>query len=365
MKGFKVGRVLGIDLVIDPSWLIIAGLITTSLFIEFSTQDPNRSGRVVGLAAIVGSALFFGSVLVHELSHSVVARRRGIPVRRIRLFIFGGVSEIEQEAATPQDEFVISVVGPVSSLLLAAAFWGLDRALPSIDDPFGQLLGLLAFVNLALGLFNLVPGFPLDGGRVLRSAVWRASGDFRKATRVAATSGRVVGGLLAAGGAYLLFISGEPVGLWYLAIGWFLYQAARVGGVFGVARQDLAEVRVADLMVPVRLAAPAGITIETLLEDYLIGAAVHLPALPVADGGRVRGLVRFPDADAVTDRAATTVADIMAPIGPDDVVAAEAAIGELLPRFVNADAVKLVVAEGRVVGVLAAREVLALVARQA
>jgi len=157
VKGFKVGRVFGIDLVIDASWLVIAGLITTSLFIEFSTQDPNRSGRVVGLAAVVGSLLFFGSVLVHELSHSVVARRRGISVRRIRLFIFGGVSEIEQEAATPQDEFVISVVGPVSSLLLAAGFWGLDKALPSIDDPFGQteieehLLALIRSGRTAIG----------------------------------------------------------------------------------------------------------------------------------------------------------------------------------------------------------------------
>ncbi|MEE8330957.1 MAG: site-2 protease family protein [Acidimicrobiia bacterium] len=365
MKGFKVGRILGIDLVIDPSWLVIAGLITTSLFIEFSTQDPNRSGRVVGLAAVVGSLLFFGSVLVHELSHSVVARRRGISVRRIRLFIFGGVSEIEQEAATPQDEFVISVVGPVSSLLLAAGFWGLDRALPSIDDPFGQLLGLLAFVNLALGLFNLVPGFPLDGGRVLRSAVWKATGDFRRATTVAATSGRIVGALLATGGAYLLFIRGEPVGLWYLAIGWFLYQAARVGGVFGVARQDLAEVRVADLMVAVRQAAPTTITVQALLENYLVGAAAHLPAMPVVHRGRVRGLIRPADAAAVASPATTTVDQIMTPIGPDDVVPAGAAIGELLPRFVNANAVKLVTSEGRAVGVLAARDVLELVARQA
>jgi Zn-dependent protease/CBS domain-containing protein len=364
MKGFKFGRIFGIDLVIDASWIIIALLITTSLFAEFSSQDPNQSGRVVGLAAVLGALLFFGSVLVHELSHSVVALRRGIPVRRIRLFIFGGVSEIEQEAASPQDEFAITIVGPLSSLLLAAGFWGLDQLFSSAGGPMGQLLGLLAFINLALGLFNLVPGFPLDGGRVLRSLVWRVSGDFRLATRVASTAGRVVGALLALGGLFLLIARSEAVGLWYMAIGWFLYQAARVGGVFGVAREDLAGVRVADLMSPVRMAVPAAITVARLREDYLIGSAVHLPAIPVVDGGRVRGLVRMADVGRVAAPEQTLVADVMTPLGPADVVEVDAAIGELLPRFIDVSNVKLVVDDGRAVGVVAARDVLALVSRQ-
>jgi Zn-dependent protease len=363
VKGLRLGRIFGIELVVDFSWLIIAGLITASLFVEFSTQDPNRSGRLVMIVSVVGALAFFGSVLVHELSHSVVAKRRGIRVRRIRLFIFGGVSEIEQEAATPQDEFLITIVGPASSLLLAAVFWALDSWL-GVRGLAGQLLGLLAFVNLALGLFNLVPGFPLDGGRVLRSILWRVTGDFALATRVAAMSGRIVGGLLAAGGVYLMVVPGEAVGLWYVAIGWFLYQAARLGGVFGVARQDLADVKVSDVMKPVRVAVPAAVTVERFLSDYLIGAAVHLPALPVVDGGRVRGLVRFADVEGVETPAAVTVADIMRPVGPDDVVDGAQPLGELLPRFIDATAVKLVVVGGRVVGLLAARDVLAMVTRR-
>lgn len=364
MRGLRLGRLFGIELVVDFSWLVIAGLITASLFVEFSTQDPNRSGRLVMLVSVVGALAFFGSVLVHELSHSMVARRRGIGVRRIRLFIFGGVSEIEQEAATPQDEFVITIVGPASSLALAAVFWALDTWL-GVTGLIGQLLGLLAFVNLALGLFNLVPGFPLDGGRVLRSIVWRVTGDFVLATRVAAMAGRIVGGLLAIGGAYLLVIAGDAVGLWYLAIGWFLYQAARLGGVFGVARQDLADVKVSDVMKPVRVAVPAAVTVEQFLTDYLLGTAVHLPALPVADGGRVRGLVRFADVDGIESPEVTTVADVMTPVGPDDVVDGDQPLGELLPRFIDPDAVRLVVVAGRVVGLLAARDVLALVTRRA
>jgi Zn-dependent protease len=362
VKGLRLGRLFGIELVVDFSWLIIAGLITASLFVEFSTQDPNRSGRQVMVVSVVGALAFFGSVLVHELSHSMVARRRGIGVRRIRLFIFGGVSEIEQEAATPQDEFVIAIVGPVSSLVLAAMFWGLDTWL-TVEGLTGQLLRLLAFVNLALGLFNLVPGFPLDGGRVLRSVVWRVSGDFALATRVAAMSGRIVGGLLAAAGAYLLIVAGEAVGLWYLAIGWFLYQAAKLGGVFGVARHDLAGVKVGDVMTPVRVAVPAAVTVDRFGTDYLVGAAVHLPALPVVDGGRVRGLVRFADVEGAEP--STTVAEIMTPVGPEDVVDGDQPLGELLPRFIDANAVKLVVVGGRVVGLLAARDVLAMVARRA
>lgn len=360
MGGFKVGRIFGIDLVIDASWLIIAFLITASLFMEFSTQDPNRPGRTVVAASVVGALLFFGSVLVHELSHSVVARRRGIPVRRIRLFIFGGVSEIEEEAATPQDEFAITIVGPLSSLILGGIFWGLDQIVTA-DGPISQLLGLLAFVNFALGIFNLVPGFPLDGGRVLRSIVWRVTGDFRTATRVAAGAGRIVGGLLALGGLFLLLARSEAVGLWYMAIGWFLYQAARVGGVFGVAREELSAITARDVMAPVHFAIPAAISIERALSDYLVGAAVHLPAVPVVDGGRVIGMIDHED--AVAADLSATVSSATTAVGPDDVVDADRPLGELLPRFVDANAIKLVVADGRVVGTIAARDVLAMVAR--
>jgi hypothetical protein len=198
---------------------------------------------------------------------------------------------------------------------------------------------------------------------VLRSVVWRVSGDFALATRVAAMSGRIVGGLLAAAGAYLLIVAGEAVGLWYLAIGWFLYQAAKLGGVFGVARHDLAGVKVGDVMTPVRVAVPAAVTVDRFGTDYLVGAAVHLPALPVVDGGRVRGLVRFADVEGAEP--STTVAEIMTPVGPEDVVDGDQPLGELLPRFIDANAVKLVVVGGRVVGLLAARDVLAMVARRA
>src|SRR5512132_275246 len=209
---WRVGRVAGIEVRIDSSWAVIALLITYSMYLRLSILYPELSGGgAVGLA-VVSAVLFFGSVLVHELAHALVAPARGIRVQDITLFLFGGATRARVESRGPGDEFLIAVVGPLTSGLLAGLFWAvasLGRDVLSV--PLAGTFGYLAWTNLLLAGFNLVPGFPLDGGRLLRAAIWKATGSLARATRVASLAGQAVGWLLVAGGvAYLL--AGDPAG---------------------------------------------------------------------------------------------------------------------------------------------------------
>ena len=348
MKGFRLGKILGIELVIDASWLIIAALITFSLFVEFS-DATSASGAIAWAAAGATSFLFFGSVLVHELSHSVVAKARGLVVRRIRLFIFGGVSEIENEAPTPGDEFAITIAGPASSLVMAGVFALI--ALP-LEGPLERMFGLLAFVNLALGLFNLLPGFPLDGGRLLRSAVWKATGDFARGTRVAVFMGKLLAGLLAMAGLFVMVAQGQVAGLWYVAIAWFLYQAADSALVYMQSQHILSGATAGQVMSPTPVAVAAEMSVEELHDKHLLGG--RSATFPVVSDGRVRGLVALEHAAAIpsSDWPAVTVGQIMTSLGPNDVVAADALVEGLLDEFQGRRRRLAVVSEGRIAGVL-------------
>jgi len=348
LKALRLGKIFGVELVIDASWLIIAGLITFSLYVDFSDRT-SASGASAWVAAGVTSFLFFGSVLMHELSHSIVAKARGLVVRRIRLFIFGGVSEIENEAPTPGDEFAITIAGPASSVVLAGLFFLV--ALP-LEGSVERVFALLAFVNLALGLFNLLPGFPLDGGRLLRSAVWKATGDFARGTRVAVFMGRLLAVLLSIAGLVVMVVGGQVAGLWYLAIGWFLYQAASSALVHMESSQSLRGATAGQVMSPTPIAVPAEMSVEELHDKYLLGG--RSATFPVVARGRVRGLVALEHAAAIpsSDWSAMTVGQIMMPLGPNDVVEADALVEGLLERFQGRRRRIAVVSEGRIAGVL-------------
>ena len=182
------------------------------------------------VVAILAAVLFFGSVLVHELAHALVSRARGIRVQDITLFLFGGATRARVESRGPRDEFLIAAVGPLTSGLVAGLFWIVDVfARGALPGSLIGMFGYLAWVNLLLAAFNLIPGFPLDGGRLLRSLVWRATGSFRQATRIASLAGQAVGWLLVAGGVAFLLAGNLAGGIWFAFIGWFLVQAARAG----------------------------------------------------------------------------------------------------------------------------------------
>src|SRR6266511_1646564 len=222
---WRVGRIAGIEIRIDSSWAVIALLVTYSMYLRLSLVYPDTpTGEAVGVA-VLGAVLFFGSVLVHELAHALVSQARGIRVQDITLFLFGGATRARVESRGPRDEFLIALVGPLTSGLLAGLF-GIVAGLGSdlLTRPLAGTFGYLAWTNLLLAAFNLVPGFPLDGGRLLRSAIWKATGSFRRATRIASVAGQGVGWLLVSGGVAWLLAGDLAGGIWFAFIGWFLVQ---------------------------------------------------------------------------------------------------------------------------------------------
>lgn len=231
-QGWRVGRIFGIPVTIHYSWLFIFGLIVWSLASDYlPMHHPGISGGENWAWAIVAALLFFASVLAHELAHSLVSRARGIPVEGITLFALGGVSELKREATHPWLELVVALVGPLTSLALAALLWVAWRALVPWSMPAAAVAYYLVYGNVALGLFNLIPGFPLDGGRALRALVWARTGDLRRATRFAVRTGRVAALVLVGVGAWQAFTGAGASGLWLILIAWFLFGAAQQQGI--------------------------------------------------------------------------------------------------------------------------------------
>jgi Zn-dependent protease len=245
--GWKVGRLAGIEISIHPSWLVIAFLITYSLAVaRFPVEFAGWSPALYWSVAAATAALFFASVLAHELSHALVARRFGLRVEGITLFIFGGATSIDSDSRTPRDEALIALAGPAASLGIGAAFMVAGAV---IGQPqLAALVGWLGFINVLLGLFNLIPGFPMDGGRVLRAVIWKLRGDRLVATRNAAMVGRFFAYGLIGLGVFLALSIDIFSGLWLALIGWFLSNAAEATAAQAGVERTLAGVRVRDAL---------------------------------------------------------------------------------------------------------------------
>jgi Zn-dependent protease/predicted transcriptional regulator len=245
--GLKIGRILGIPIYIHSTWLFIFALITYSLAIRFTQEHPQWTTAQHWTVGVLTSLLFFGSVIFHELSHSVIAKHYKIPVVSITLFIFGGVARIGREPSRAIEEFNIAIAGPLASGFLAAVFFGL-----TLLFPYSQVMGALATwlweTNLGLAIFNLLPGFPLDGGRIFRALVWGISKDFAKATRIAGASGKLVAYAMILLGAWGAFNGHVTQGLWTAFIGWFLLTAAQESVAQVAMRENLSGLRAADVM---------------------------------------------------------------------------------------------------------------------
>ncbi|MBM3924823.1 MAG: CBS domain-containing protein [SAR202 cluster bacterium] len=320
-----IGRIFGIDIKIHFSWVLIFILVAWSLAnTEFKTDYPDWGVNVRWGLGILGSILLFSSVLFHELSHSILAMVRGHKVRGITLFILGGVSEIEEEAHKPGEEFWIAFVGPLSSFFLGGVFYLLAWQTEGVNDYVHALSAYLSFINLALGVFNLIPGYPMDGGRVLKAAVWRATGSVSRATRVASRSGMVVAFLMMAGGLGLAFIWDSWSGLWLVLIGWFLMSAASSTRRQEAVRAHLSGRRVRDAMRSGYPSAPPGISVQRLVDEYM--ARGFERTYLVVLGDTVHGLVSAADVALVPpeERHSKYVTEIMvrppniAFVSPDD-----------------------------------------------
>ena len=222
----KLGRVFGIEIGLHYSWFFIALLIVFSLFQQFHATNQDWGDGIILVLSIATGVLFFVSLLLHELSHSLFAKSRGLPVREITLFALGGVSQIEKNPSSAKTEFWMAFVGPVSSACIGLICLGLRTVAGPASGPAYVMLSWLGYINLALAGFNMIPGYPLDGGRILRAAIWWKTGDAERSTRMAARVGQVVGGVFIALGIVQFFGGAGFGGLWIAFIGWFLLQAA-------------------------------------------------------------------------------------------------------------------------------------------
>ncbi len=379
--GVRLGQVAGIEIVVDWSLLIIFSLIFSTLALGLFPQwHPDWGATQSWLTALAAALLFFGSVLAHELAHALVGRTRGVVIRRITLFMFGGLAQMENEPPSWGSELAMAIVGPLASLAIGVGCLWLMTAIsgPLEIDPdnpqvvfarlgsFATLLAWLGPVNIMLGLFNLVPGFPMDGGRVLRAILWAITGDLQRATRAAARAGQGFAFLLMATGVMMVLGLRVPVlgggllgGLWLALIGWFLNNAAVMSYRQLVMRIALEQVTVRQLMITRLLRVDPQLRLTALVDDYLIPSGQRV--FPVEQDDRLLGLVCMADlGKRPRDRWATTpVEEIMTPAAVLVTVApterADNALALLAQHHVN----QLPVLEnGAVVGLLRREDVL-------
>jgi Zn-dependent protease len=265
---WRVGRIAGIEVRIDSSWAVIALLITYTMYLQVARVYEDISAGEAVWIGVLSAVLFFGSVLVHELAHALVAQARGIRVQDITLFLFGGATRAKVDSRGPGDEFLIALVGPLTSGLLAGLF-GIVAGLGSdlLSRPLAGTFGYLAWTNLLLAAFNLVPGFPLDGGRLLRAAIWKTTGSLGRATQIASMAGQAVGWLLVAAGVASLLAGDLAGGIWFAFIGWFLVQAARSSYQELQLQQLLRGVEAEDVMAADLVRIPPELSLQEAVDD--------------------------------------------------------------------------------------------------
>ena len=285
----RVGKIFGIPIQVNYSWVFIFLLFTYVLADSFGDLDPGWSAAQRWSVGALTAFLFFLSVLAHELTHSVVAIRKGIPVRGITLFIFGGVSQLAHEARRPFTEFLVAVVGPLASVVLGSALFGVWYLVGDASSTLSEILFLLAYINLSLGVFNMLPGFPLDGGRVMRAAVWGLTGSYWRATQVATRSGQFIGILMIVGGVMLaVFVTGLQ-SIWLSFIGAFLFSAATASYRQERNRELLKAYSVADATAPDFRVLPWNTSLDSPLVSQELARGNGL--LAVAGDGRIHGVL--------------------------------------------------------------------------
>ncbi len=357
-SSFKLGRIAGVEIGIHYTWLFAFALIAWSLAGGyFPANYPGWGATTYWVVGVLAALALFASVLVHELSHSFVALARGHGVHGITLFLFGGVSNLTTEAEDPRDEFLISIVGPMTSFALAAGFWLVKQALSPGDSPLGAILSYLAFINVLLGAFNLLPGFPLDGGRVLRSIVWAVSGSLRRATEIASYVGQGFGFLLIFWGVSQVLGGNFLGGLWIGFIGWFLNGAAESTRQQQALQEGLRGTRVAEVMNPEPATTDSVMSVQELVTERVVRQGQR--ALLVLDGNRLVGIVSITDAKEVPQESwpTTTVGAIMTPV-PLKTVSPDADIQSALQFLVEGSLNQVpVMKDDQVVGLLSRADI--------
>jgi Zn-dependent protease len=312
---FTLGHVWGIPIQINPSLFVILGILTWTLaggLLPAAYPELGTTGR--WLTALLTALLFFASILFHELAHALIARRNGIPVVSITLYIFGGIAQLGGKPKSPGTEFAVAAIGPASSVLLAGVFYGLNQLFGD-RGYFGASTQWLAYINLILAIFNLAPGYPLDGGRILESIVWGITGKQETGVRVAGTAGQIVAYALMAWGAWRVFQGDLIGGVWSVMIGFILHNAATAEKRAFLQQGQLSGTRVSQVMGVVREPEiPAGLTLQQLVEQHILGQGQG--SFIVTSAGNPVGVLTLRDVSQVprTDWQQTTTGDVMTPL---------------------------------------------------
>lgn len=358
--GIRLGKIFDITITLDYSWFIIFAIITFGLsFSLFPQLIPGLGLATYVLIGAITSILFFASVLFHEMMHSLVAKRNGLEIEEIRLLIFGGVSEIQEEPPTPGVEFRMALAGPISSIFLGAAFLGLFFAgrgiglAPTITIPAFWL----GYINIILGIFNLLPGFPLDGGRVLRSAVWYFTGNLRRATGIAAGFGKGLAYLMIAVGILGLLVGVFNL-IWFALLGWYLLRAAEAGYQVVVFHEALEGVKVSQIMTENPETVDPDINIEEMVGQHFMKH--NWVAYPVVEDEKPVGMITIKSIQNLprSEWKDRLVRDVMRPLSPNITTDPDIEIFNVLPKLsIKAEGRMLVIKGESLVGILTETDV--------
>ncbi len=364
-SGIPIGRIFGIPLRLHFSWFFIFALVTWALVTSyFPDVYPNWSLAASILIGIITSLLFFGSVLLHELMHSVVAKASGIPVKSITLFIFGGVSQITEEPTKPKIELKIAIAGPLTSIILGGFFLVIFYFVPESLEYIIAISFWLGLINLMLGAFNLLPGFPLDGGRVLRALLWWRTGNLRRATRWASNAGRGISFLFIFGGIWLIFQGPEWWfnGLWLAFIGWFLGNAA-VGSYRQLTLQQMLQGHeVNEAMTGSCITIQQNITLDELVSEHILPTGNQ--CFVVTDRGNIQGLITLKEIKEIprVKWATKRVSEVMTPVSELKQVSPNEDLARVMKILTEEEVNQLpVIEDGKIIGMISRENMLAFI----
>jgi Zn-dependent protease/predicted transcriptional regulator len=367
----KLGRIFGVEIGLHYSWFIIAFLITLSLAAQFKVTNPDWGDNLRWGLAIITAVLFFAAIVLHELSHAAVAKARGLPVRSITLFALGGVAQIEKEAADAKTEFWMGIIGPITSLVIGAICLAIALALgwtpPEFPKtPVPAMLMWLGYINISLGIFNLIPGFPLDGGRVLRGIVWWVTGEAKRATKIATRVGQFIAFAFIVFGIMRFFGGAGFGGLWIAFIGWFLLNAARDSYAQIAVTDGLQGIQVKDVMAQDYPIVDGYLNLQNFVEQHL--ARVGRRCFVVEVNGRSEGIITPSEVSGVQQARwpYTTVADVMRPLEEVRTVSPDTPLNNALALMAENDLNQLpVISNGKLAGMITRAHVMQLLQTRA
>jgi len=365
-KRIKIFKLLGFTVRIDVSWLIVAVLATWALAEGvFPQLVEDLSTSTYWIMGVVGAVGLFLSVVFHELSHSLIARKYGIPMKGITLFIFGGVAEMEDEPNSPKSEFMMAVAGPAASIIIGLFFTALTMlgGTQSWPDPPVAVFQYLGIINFVLAAFNMVPAFPLDGGRVLRAILWHVKGDLRRATEISSRIGSGFGLLLIFFGILFIVRGAFIGGIWWVFIGLFLRNATRVSRVRMEMNIALRGEKIERFMKEDPITVEPSLSVEELVDDYIYRH--HFKMFPVIEEGKVKGCVTTSDIKEVPreEWGAKTVSDIMDHCDEDNSLHPHTDAVDALKKMRSKNISRIMVVEGeRLVGIITLKDMLEFIA---